>query len=215
MQKLSPTRRRFGALALGLAALLLAVFPLIRPFYPLDPTAPAATLTVASPAVTSAPWVVAHLLCMLAFVMLLYGVLILYAHLAHGHAEPRAFWAMVCSVAGIGLILPMLGVETYILPIIGKLYLTGHTDIAPAFGMIYLGPALVVFVLGLVLLALGAVTWAAAIWRSAVLPRGAGVLLATGLALWFPPFPRVIRVIDGLLIGLGGVWLARSLWQQI
>ena len=100
MQKLSTTRVRFGALALALAALLLAVFPLLRPFFPLDPTAPAETLTVASPAVTSAPWVVAHLLCMLVFVMLLYGMLTLYAHLAHGHAEPRAFWAMVCSVAG-------------------------------------------------------------------------------------------------------------------
>lgn len=214
MQKLSTTRVRFGAFALGLSALLLAVFPLIRPFFPLDPTAPAETLTVASSAVNSAPWMVAHLLCMLAFVMLLYGVLILYAHLANGHAEPQAFWAMVFSFAGIGLILPMLGVETYILPIIGKLYLTGHTDIAPALGMIYLGPALVVFVLGLVLLALGAITLAVAIWRSAVLPRGAGVLLAIGLALWFPPFPQVIRIIDGLVIGLGGVWLAGSLRQK-
>ena len=72
-----------------------------------------------------------------------------------------------------------------------------------------------VFVVGLVLLALGAITLTVAIWRSAVLPRWAGVLLALSLALWFLPFPRVIRVIDGLLIGLGGVWLARSLWQQI
>jgi hypothetical protein len=143
--------------------------------------------------------------------MLLYGVLSLYTHLANANAEPRAFLAMVLSLAGIALILPMLGVETYILPIIGTLYLTGHTDIAPVIGMIYRGPALVVFLLGLLLLAIGAITFAVAIWRSAVLPRWAGVLFAIGLALWFPPFPRVIRVIDGFLIGLGGVWLAGSI----
>ncbi len=213
MQPLSTTHVRFGSLTLGLSALLLTVFPLIRPFLPLDPTAPAATLIVASPVITSTPWMVSHLLCTLAFVMLLYGVLTLYTHLAH--AEPRAFLAMVLSLAGIALILPMLGVETYILPIIGTLYLTGHTDIAPVIGMIYRGPALVVFLLGLLLLAIGAITFAVAIWRGAVLPRWAGVLFAIGLALWFPPFPRVIRVIDGFLIGLGGVWLAGSIRQKM
>ncbi len=218
MQPLSTTHVRFGSLgslALGLSALLLTVFPLIRPFFPLDPTAPAATLIAASPVITSTPWVVSHLLCTLAFVMLLYGVLTLYTHLANANAEPRAFLAVVLSLAGIALILPMLGVETYILPIIGTLYLAGHTNIAPAIGMIYRGPALVVFLLGLLLLAIGAVTFAVAIWRSAVLPRWAGVLFAIGLALWFPPFPRVIRVIDGFLIGLGGLWLAGSIRQKM
>jgi len=208
MQPVSTFHARLGSCALGLATLLLAVFPLIRPFFPLDPRAPADTLTLASPVITSIPWVLSHSLCTLAFVLLLYGVLTLYTYLAHHTTEPRAFRAMVLSLAGIALILPMLGVETYILPILGKLYLAGHTDIAPAIGMIYLGPAVVVFLLGLLLLAVGALTFAVAIWRSAALPRWAGVLFAIGLALWFPPFPRVIRVMDGFVIGLGGVWLA-------
>jgi len=214
MQPVSTSHARLGSLALGLAALLLTVFPLIRPFFPLDPRAPADTLTLASPVITSTPWVLSHLLCTLAFVLLLYGVLTLYTSLAHNNTEPRAFLALALSLAGIALILPMLGVETYILPILGKLYLAGHTDLAPAIGMIYLGPAVVVFLLGLLLLAVGALTFAVAIWRSAVLPRWAGVLFAIGLALWFPPFPRVIRVIDGFMIGLGGVWLAVSLRQK-
>jgi len=205
---------RCGALALGLAALLFTAFPLIRPFFPLDPTAPAETLAVASPAIISAPWVVSHLILMLAFVLLLYGVLTLYARLANSHVGPRALRAMVLSLAGIALIMPMLGVETHILPIIGKLYLAGQTSLAPAVGLIYLGPALVVFLLGLLLLAIGAISFAVAIWHSAVLPGWAGVIFALGLVLWFPPFPRMIRVIDGLMIGIGGVWLAWSLWQR-
>jgi hypothetical protein len=214
MHELSPSRVRFGALALGLSALLLTAFPLMRPFFPLDPGSPDRTLTVASPAITSAPWVVAHLIAMLAFVLLLYGLLILYARLPNGNIEPRALRAMVLSLAGIMLIMPMLGVETHILPIIGTLYLEGKTDIAPAVRLIYHGPALVVFLLGLLLLAVGVIYLAVAIWHSAVLPRWAGVIFALGLALWFPPFPRMIRMVDGLLIGIGGVWLAWSLWQE-
>jgi hypothetical protein len=105
----------------------------------------------------------------------------------------------------------MLGVETYVLPILGTLYLAGQSGIAPAIDMLYRGPALGVFLVGLLLLAVGAITFAVAIWQSAVLPRWAGVLFAVGLALWFPPFPRLIRILDGFVIGLGGVWLAGSL----
>jgi len=196
---------------LGLSALLLTIFPLIRPFFPLDPRAPAETLAVASPAITSTPWVVSHLLCTLAFLLLLYGMLSLYAALSSTPAEPHALRATVSSVAGIALILPMLGVETYMLPILGTLYLAGQSGIAPAIGMIYGGPALFAFLVGLLLLAIGAITFAVAIWRSAVLPRWAGVLFALGLVFWFPPFPRAVRIIDGFVIGLGGVWLAVGL----
>ncbi len=205
---------RYGALALGGSALLFAVFPLVRPFFPLDPSSPAATLSAASPAITSPPWVGAHMGLMVAFVLLVYGVLALYAHLAQSHLEPRAWRAVICSLAGIVLIMPMLGVEVHILPILGQLYLEGQTGIAPAVGQIYLGPAIGVFLVGLVLLAMGAILFAVSIWHSDALPRWAGVIFAMGLALWFPPFPRVIRTLDGLLIGIGGVWLAWSLWRR-
>jgi len=210
----STIRARFESLSLALSALLLAVFPLIRPFFPLDPRAPAETLAAASPAIASTPWVVSHLLCTLAFILLLYGMLSLYAALASTRAERYALWAMVLSLAGIALVLPMLGVETYMLPILGRLYLAGQAGVAPAIGMIYLGPALFVFLGGLLLLAIGAVTLGVAIWRSAVLPRWAGVLFALGLVFWFPPFPRVVRILDGFVIGLGGVWLAVGLWHK-
>lgn len=214
MQHLKPSRIRMGAVALGISALLLSAFPLIRPFFPLDPTSPGETLAAASPAITSTSWVVAHLLCTLAFIMLLYGLLVLYAHLADGHAEPRALRGFVLSVAGIALILPMLGVETYVLPIIGKLYLAGETGIAPAVRWLYNGPAMIPFLLGLLLLACGAVFFAMTMWQHKGSPRGAGILFAIGLTLWFPPFPRIIRIVDGLLIGIGGIWLAWSLWRE-
>ncbi len=213
MQKPNLTRVRMGALALGMSALLLTAFPLVRPFFPLDPNSPNETLAIASASITSVPWVVAHLLAMLAFVLLSFGMLTLYAHLRAGSVEPRALRALVWSLAGIALIMPMLGFETHVLPILGRLYLAGTTGVAPVVALIYLGPAIVVFLLGLLCLAIGAVYLAVAIWQDGRLPRWAGVLFAIGLALWFPPFPRALRIIDGFFIGLGGLWLASALWH--
>jgi hypothetical protein len=212
-QKPNWVRVRLGALALGLSAMLLTVFPLVRPFFPLDPRSPRETLAVASPSITSARWVVAHHLAMVAFVLLPFGMLALYAYLRAGLMEPRALRALAWSLAGIALIMPLLGFETYVLPILGRLYLAGTTAIAPVVGLVYLGPAIVVFFLGLLFLALGVAYLAVAIWQDSRLPRWAGVLFAIGLALWFPPFPRAVRIIDGLLIGLGGLWLASSMWR--
>jgi len=212
-QKMNWARVRLGALVLGVSALLLTAFPLVRPFFPLDPLSPEDTLSVASPSITSARWVVAHLLAIVAFVLLPFGMLALYAYLRAGLMEARGLRALAWSLAGIALIMPMLGFETYVLPILGRLYLAGTTGIAPVLGLIYLGPAIAVFLLGLLFLAIGAVYLAAAIWRDSRLPRWAGVLFAIGLALWFPPFPRAVRIIDGFFIGLGGLWLASSLWR--
>jgi hypothetical protein len=72
----------------------------------------------------------------------------------------------------------------------------------------------VVFLLGLLLLAIGSIYLAVAIWQTRLLPRWAGMIFAMGLALWFPPFPRMVRVVDGVLIGIGGIWLAYSVWQS-
>src|SRR5262249_55217580 len=121
MLKSSLARLRVGAVALGVSSLLLAAFPLVRPFFPLDPRLPAETLAVASPSITSTRWVLAHLLAMVAFVVLPFGMLAVYAHLRAGPVEPLALRALAWSVAGVTLIMPMLGFETHVLPLLGQL----------------------------------------------------------------------------------------------
>ena len=71
------TRIRLGAFALGSSAFLLALFPLIRPFFALDIFEPERTIVVASPAFASAAWVISHYLAMLGFVLLQCGLLAL------------------------------------------------------------------------------------------------------------------------------------------
>jgi hypothetical protein len=60
--------------------------------------------------------VLAHLMATLAFVLLLYGMLALYARLEEIRHGPSTILGLGLSLAGIALIMPMLGVETLSFP---------------------------------------------------------------------------------------------------
>lgn len=203
---------RFGALSLAASAVLFAVFPLVRPSFRMDPRVPEVTLAAAAPAVASTPWLLAHGLLTLGFVLLLVSLPTLHAALARAGAEPRAWRAMIATAAGIALVMPMLGVEIAAFPSIGRLHLDGRGDVAPMIADIYLGPLMLAFLVGLALLAVGSIMFASAIRRSGALSAPAGMLLAAGLTLWLPLLPPPVRIADGPMIGVGGVWLAASLW---
>jgi hypothetical protein len=200
-----------AALTLGLSSLALAVFPLVRPFFSFDPTTPAETLAGASRAVTSTPWLIAHYIALIGFVLLLCVLPALYARLATAGVESPARRAMLLSGVGVALILPTLGVELYALPAIGRVYLEGNQSVAALVGLIYRGAAVLVMLLGLLLLALGAVILARAVGKTGALPRWAAVTYAVGLAFWCPLLPPPVRIVDGLLIGAGGLGLAWAL----
>jgi hypothetical protein len=198
-------------MTLGLSSLALAALPLVRPFFPFDPRTPAETLAGASRAVTSPQWLVAHYLALIGFVLLLCVLPALYARLAPAGAQPSTRLGVLLSGTGVALILPTLGVELYVLPAIGRLFLESNAAVAPLVSSIYLGGATLVMILGLLLLAAGAIMLATAIARSRSLPTWAGITFAVGLALWCPLFPPAVRVADGLLIGIGGTGLAWTL----
>ncbi len=69
------------------------------------------------------------------------------------------------------------------------------------------------FVVGLGLLAIGAVLAAIAVWRSGTLSRWSGLPFALGFVLYLPQFfgTQPIRVAHGLLVALGCIWVAVSL----
>ncbi len=204
---------RFGASSLAASAVLFAIFPLVRPYFRMDPRVPEVTLAAAAPAVASAPWLIAHGLVTLGFLLLLLSLPTLYAVLARAGAERRAWRAMLATAAGIALVMPMLGVEIAAFPGIGRLYLDGHGEIAPMIAHLYRGPMMLVFLGGLALLAAGSILFASIIRRTGALSGTAGVIFAAGLTLWLPLLPPPVRIADGFLIGLGGLWLARSLWR--
>jgi uncharacterized membrane protein len=202
---------RGAALTLGLSSLALALFPQFRPFFFFDPTHPMETMDAAAPAVASGVWRFAHYLALIGFVLLLCALPALHARLAAAGVEARSRRAMVLCILGVALVLPTLGVELYAMPAIGRIYLAGSVSIAPAVSLIYIGGATLVMLLGLLLLAIGAIVLATAIARSRALPKWAAIVYAIGLAAWCPLFPPVLRVVDGILIGVGGIALAWAL----
>jgi hypothetical protein len=72
------------------------------------------------------------------------------------------------------------------------------------------------FAVGLLLLAVGAILAAVAIWRSGVLSRWSGVPFALGFALYIPQFfgTQPIRVVHGILLAIGCLWIAVSMWRH-
>ena len=191
-----------------ISALLLAAFPLVRPFADrsLDPRAVAHAF--ASPF-----WVVAHVLGGVGFVLLPVGLFGLYIFLQGSDVERRAFQGLILSWIGVGLILPtVLGTEAFGVRAVGQAAVRqNNPDLLAIADAVRFGPQRILFFPGLILLAVGAVLIAVAVWNSDILPRWGGVLFAVGLALFFPLFPRAIRIVDGLLIAAGGVWIGLSI----
>lgn len=196
-----------GAICLAISSLLLTAFPLVRPFGDRsgNPAEIAATFA-------STSWLVAHILGGLGFVLLPVGLFAVFTFLRGSPVERLAVQGLVVSWLGVGLMLPtVLGTEPFALRAIGQAAIQHKdTDLLIALA-IRAGPQARFFFPGLMLLAIGAALIAAAVWDSGLLPRWSGVVLAIGLALFFPLFPRVIRIADGLLIGIGGVWIAGAI----
>jgi len=203
-------RIRLGAISLAVSAFLLALLPLVRPFGDRStvPSEVAATFA-------STSWVLAHGLGTVAFVLLPFGLLSVYGHLQGSRLERRAFRGLILSWLGVGLILPVIGVEVFALSAIGQVAIQqNNLGFLDAVNSIRMGPDFVFLLAGLVVLAVGGIFLARVIWKSGTLPKWSGVMFGIGLALFFPLFPQAIRVVDGLLIGVGGIWIATSLLRE-
>jgi hypothetical protein len=219
MQAMTPDRSvqtiranhvRLGAVSLAVSGILFVLYPAIRPFS--DETSLQAAQAFASPA-----WTVAHMLAMVAFSLVAVGLFGLYLALQEGVAERRTFWAVVLSVLGIGLTLPYYGGETYGLRAIGEEAIRQQNAALVSLAeVVRSGPGEIMFAVGLLLLAAGAIMAASAIWKSGALAKWSGIPFALGFALYIPQFfgTQPIRVAHGVLVAIGCLWIAAGMWRQ-
>ena len=208
--KSTGSRIRLGAAALGVAGVLFVLYPAIRPF------SDEVTLQGAA-AFASAAWVVAHMLAMAGFILLMLGLLAVYLALRDTAVERAAFWALVVGVVGVGLTLPFYGGEAFGLHAIGQVALFSHNQpLMKAVEVVRGGPQLLMFLIGLLLIGVSAITVATAEWKSGVVPKWSGVPFALGFALYIPQFfgSQPVRVAHGLLVTVGCLWLGAGLWQR-
>jgi len=203
-------RVRLGAASFAIAGVLFVLYPAIRPFS--DETSLQGATAFASTA-----WILAHMLAMVGFTLVMLGLLGLYLALRASGAERMAFWALAVGVLAVGLLLPFYGAEAFGLHAIGQEALRQHSlALVGLANVVRSGPELIMFLLGLVLLAVSAIIVAATIWRSGTFAKWSGVPFAAGFALYIPQFfgTQPIRVAHGLLTGAGCLWIAAGMWRQ-
>jgi hypothetical protein len=203
-------RIRLGAVALAIAGVVFVLYPAIRPF------SDEVTLLGAA-AFASTAWVVAHMLAMVGFTLLMLGLLGLFLALQDTPGEPRAFWALVVGLIGVGLTLPYYGGEAFGLQAIGQEALARHdVTLMKLAEVVRGGTQGVMFLIGLLLIGVSAIMVATAVWKSRVFSKWSGVPFALGFALFIPQFfgNQPVRVAHGLLVTAGCLWLAAGLWQR-
>ncbi len=119
-----------------------------------------------------------------------------------------ALAALVLSVLGTCMVLSVSGLYTYGIPLLAQEYVNGQQDalqMATAItgGKIYavLFPSVFLYVVSFVLFGI-------AVWRSELLPKWAGALLALAGLLVLAPPPTVIALLGNILLIVAGGWIA-------
>lgn len=210
MEGKEAVRVRLGGAALAIAGLLFVLYPAIRPFS--DETSLQGAAAFASSA-----WILAHMLAMVAFTLVMLGLLGLYLALRKTSVEATAFWGLAVGLVAVGLLLPFYGAEAFGLHAIGQEALRQHSLVLVGLaGVVRSGPELIMFLVGLLLLAASAIMTAVAIWKSGTFAKWSGVPFAVGFALYIPQFfgNQPIRVLHGLLVAIGCLWIAIGMWRQ-
>jgi hypothetical protein len=151
----------------------------------------------------------------LALAVLIFGVIALYAYLVNARERALALAAMILSIFGIALTLSTVGVNAYAIPALRRSYLNGRTESIRILDYIFAGPLGTISTLVFLLYSAGFILVGIAIWRSGVLPKWAGVLVAVHAPLISGPFSVVGSVVGALLALVGGGWIALSVLRGL
>jgi hypothetical protein len=205
-----PGKSTAGALCLVLSGILFVLYPALRPFS--DEVG-----LQGAQAFASGRWILAHVLAMMAFILLILGLLGLWLRLQDTTVRRLFLRALVVCWFGVGLTLPFYGAEAFGLHAIGR-YALGQENMAlvALANIVRTGPGLPIFALGLVVLAAGTILIAVAVWKSHIMGKWSGVPLAVGFLLYLPQFAasQPVRVAHGAIIAVGCLWMASHLWKR-
>jgi hypothetical protein len=175
--------------------------------------------------VTTNGYVLGHLFgSILGLIFLIFGVFALGVYLATSRAGRLGLWAMVLTVLGSALFLPLQGIATFAAPEQGQAVLAGleeFEELPPIFADTVGGlTGLMVILLGFV----GHILVGVAVWRSETLPRWAGVLWAGANVLMYLSLvygqtigpastPFTVPLGAGVLL-ISGAWMAFSVLSR-
>ena len=123
---------------------------------------------------------------------------------------------MVFSVIGVGLSMPLLGINAIVHPLIARLYLDGELTSLNLYANLQQMPWWLILHLGNYLFLLGIVIFSWVILRNQNFSKWATVLFLVGWTLFIFSFSssQPYMILTGLLIFIGGLTLAHSAWIQ-
>jgi hypothetical protein len=161
-----------------------------------------------------------NLLGIVSLVLWLVGIQALYSFLAGISISRWGLVALIFSLAGIGLFLPLVGILAFAAPVAGRAYLNGDTDaVALVAGSISMsnGSALLFGGLSVLLFVAGSIIFGFVIWRCRILPKWAGVTYAVAGTLSFlsaPLYNFAVALLGGLLLLISGGWISASITRR-
>jgi hypothetical protein len=175
--------------------------------------------------VTTNHYVLGHLLgSILGLIFLVFGIFALGTYLARSRAGRLGLVAMVITVFGNALFLPLQGISTFSAPKEGQAVLAGieeYEKLPPIFAdTVFSLTGLLVIVLLLV----GNVLLGVAVWRSEMLPKWAGALWATANVLMYlslvyaatigPASTPPTVLVGAVVVVISGGWMAWSVLSR-
>jgi hypothetical protein len=172
----------------------------------------------AAQAATSTGYFISQLVNIVSLIALIFGVMALAAYLANTRARAVALVAMVSSIVGIGLMLPILGLRAYALPAVGLAYLDGQEDAVAIVNIIFDNAlATVIYVLVVAIYSLGFLLFGVAIWRSGVLRKPPAIALALHaplLSSFIRPQTSLASIVGVLLFILGSTFICLGVLRR-
>ena len=176
--------------------------------------------------VTTDHYVLSHVFgSILGLIFAIFGTFALGVYLANGRAGRLGLVAMIVTVFGAALFLPLMGVSTFSAPEEGQAYLAGIeglSDLPTSFADTVMTASTMLFV---ALMFVGNVLLGVAVWRSGTLPRWAGLLWAAAPVSMYPlglvyamtigtqSTPPTVLV-GALLMVTSGAWMAWSVLRR-
>ncbi len=201
---------RTTAVALAISGILFVIYPSLRPF------SDEASLSGAA-AFASTEWIISHTMAVFAFVLMTLGLFGLYLSLQDTLAEKLALRGLLFSLLGTGLTLPFYGAETFGLNAIGREVLSRQNpELMDLANVIRFGPGFYMILAGLLLVGVGSLVIATAIWKSRTVPQWSGFPFAIGLLMFLPQFlgSQPIRIAHGAILAVGCLWIATGIWRK-
>jgi hypothetical protein len=146
----------------------------------------------------------------LALTILIFGVVALYAYLANSRQSALALAAMILSIVGIALLLTRLGVIAYAVPAFSRSFLNGNPESIRILDYTFSGPLQTIEAMSVLLYSVAFILFGVAVWRSGVLPKWGGVLLAAHAPLVSAGPISAVSGLGAVLAIVGGGWIALS-----